>query len=342
MASSSNLSSSDLAMFKVGDKVKFLNDVGEAVVVRVLSSTEVEVEDTHGLVAKYRSKELVPVAGESRAPVEAPAAAPSPPPVQGTAAPLTSLPTEKLPEIALIFLSGDPSEPERGDLDVYLSNNSDHHILFNVAAKEENGFFSLFHGEVKRGEMQHLRPIRRQDVDIFSQTMVDCIFFLESDYQHREAFSAKLKLKVTRFVRRENYRHLQSLGGHALVVSVERPPDAVGQAALSVRPQVNVPVRSGHRSLPRFEDEIDLHIEKLTADHRSLTNHEMLMMQIGHFHRHLDHAILNNYVQIVFIHGVGSGRLKEEIRRSLREHGHRFEDGPHHRYGVGATVVLLK
>lgn len=329
-------------MFKIGDRVRFLNHVGEAQVTRIINTTRVEVVDEHGLAQEYPVKELVP-SGRDRS-TEAVKPEPVPASVEVARKPIPQLDikTEPLSEIALIFLSEDPHEPERGDLELYLANHSQHHLLFNVAAKEDGGLFSLCHGEVRRGEMKHLRAIRRQDVDIFAQTMVDCIFFDDAEYQPREAFSARLKIKVTRFVKRENYRHVQSLGGHALVVTVEQPAPVVGQAALTVRTSVGVPRRSVQTSLPKFEDEIDLHIEQLTTDHRSLSNHEMLMMQMRHFERNLNYAILHSYVQIVFIHGVGSGRLKEEIRKALREYGHRFEDGAHQRYGAGATVVLLR
>ena len=72
-----------------------------------------------------------------------------------------------------------------------------------------------------------------------------------------------------------------------------------------------------------------------------MPDHEKFLTQMRHFERKLNHALTHRYVQITFIHGVGTGRLKEALRKELQEYGLPFEDGPFHKYGVGATVVQL-
>jgi hypothetical protein len=328
-----------------GDKVRFLDDVGEATVLRLLGNGMAEVEDEHGIVHPHPMKKLVVVSNGKEAaaqpvPTPAPIAAPPPKPEPTATSARKREPSEPLPELALVFLSENDSTPESADLELYFHNGSDYHMLVNIAAKEQVGFFSLFSGEVRSGEVRSIRPIRRQDVDIFSQTVVDCIFFKEAEYEPREAFSITLKLKAVRFAKPGCYRMVDELGGQAVVVPVERQRPQVAEAAGTViRPKVKPrPVK-----LPeKFEDEIDLHIEHLTDRHQGMANYEMLQMQLGHFERHLNHAIASNYVQIVFIHGVGKGRLRDEIRKRLSDYDLRFEDGSYLKYGFGATVVLLR
>jgi dsDNA-specific endonuclease/ATPase MutS2 len=60
-----------------------------------------------------------------------------------------------------------------------------------------------------------------------------------------------------------------------------------------------------------------------------------------HFECRLNNALTHNYVEVTFIHGVGTGKLKAAIRAELKEYGLQFIDGPFHKYGVGATVVQL-
>ncbi len=93
---------------------------------------------------------------------------------------------------------------------------------------------------------------------------------------------------------------------------------------------------------PRFA-EVDMHIWELTDHYNKMTNGEMLNLQLDFFRLCLESAIDNNYTKVVFIHGVGNGRLKHEIHQILDEykfldyHAASMKD-----YGVGATEVLIK
>ena len=87
--------------------------------------------------------------------------------------------------------------------------------------------------------------------------------------------------------------------------------------------------------------EIDLHIEELTPNIAGLSNAEIITLQLQHFRKELDKAILRKAHRIVFIHGVGNGRLKAEIRKELKDAGLKFKDADPSRYGAGATEVLF-
>jgi dsDNA-specific endonuclease/ATPase MutS2 len=67
----------------------------------------------------------------------------------------------------------------------------------------------------------------------------------------------------------------------------------------------------------------------------------MLDIQLVHFRKELDLAMLRHAKSIVFIHGIGNGKLKAELRRELTSSGIRFADGAYNRYGAGATEVFL-
>jgi hypothetical protein len=90
--------------------------------------------------------------------------------------------------------------------------------------------------------------------------------------------------------------------------------------------------------------EIDLHIEKLRNDHQFLTSTEILNIQMNHFYSSLDAAIVHQFPEIVFIHGVGNGTLKHEIHKSLSRNNRikTFMDAHKDKFGYGATKVILK
>jgi hypothetical protein len=90
--------------------------------------------------------------------------------------------------------------------------------------------------------------------------------------------------------------------------------------------------------------EVDLHIEKLRNDHQFLNSSEMLKIQLDHFHKALDAAIVHQLPEIIFIHGAGNGILKNEIHKLLGKHQkvQTFMDARKEKFGYGATKVILK
>jgi dsDNA-specific endonuclease/ATPase MutS2 len=89
--------------------------------------------------------------------------------------------------------------------------------------------------------------------------------------------------------------------------------------------------------------EVDLHLEELVDNIRGMNNGQMIDVQLRHFQKKLDEGFAQNIRKIVFIHGVGNGRLKQEIRKILATHKElRFHDASYGTYGFGATEVVFK
>lgn len=86
---------------------------------------------------------------------------------------------------------------------------------------------------------------------------------------------------------------------------------------------------------------VDLHIEKLISDYHKMSNFDILNYQLETAKRQLEFAINRRIPKLVFIHGVGEGVLKEEIRTLLRRYPVRFEDANYRLFGLGATMVYV-
>lgn len=89
--------------------------------------------------------------------------------------------------------------------------------------------------------------------------------------------------------------------------------------------------------------EIDLHLEELVEYPTRLDDWQRLHTQMQHVKKCLEAAMNQHFRKIVFIHGVGTGALKSEIRNYLS----RFEnlvvkDADYREYGAGATEVIIK
>ncbi|MBP6663956.1 MAG: Smr/MutS family protein [Chitinophagales bacterium] len=90
--------------------------------------------------------------------------------------------------------------------------------------------------------------------------------------------------------------------------------------------------------------EIDLHIEALLTAYKHLPKNEILRVQIKHFERSLDEAIKRRELSMIVIHGLGKGKLREEVMRLLREYKEvaHFKNEYHPKYGFGATEIVFE
>ena len=97
----------------------------------------------------------------------------------------------------------------------------------------------------------------------------------------------------------------------------------------------------GKRNLEPAKTVIDLHIEKLTDSWKQLTNFEILTIQLKNFEKYYELAIAHHQPYLTVIHGVGEGKLRDEIHAILRgkKEVKTFINQYNHLYGYGATEI---
>jgi hypothetical protein len=89
---------------------------------------------------------------------------------------------------------------------------------------------------------------------------------------------------------------------------------------------------------------VDLHIEKLTDNYSRMSNFEMLTLQLKAFEKFYDLAVAHHQSHLIIIHGIGTGRLRDEIHDALRlkKEVSYFVNQYHPSYGYGATEIFFK
>jgi hypothetical protein len=88
---------------------------------------------------------------------------------------------------------------------------------------------------------------------------------------------------------------------------------------------------------------IDLHIHELIDDQSGLQDRTKLDIQLNHFERMMRIAGEQRVKRVIFIHGVGQGVLRHQIRSRLDSYypDCTVRDGNPREYGAGATEVIL-
>ena len=82
---------------------------------------------------------------------------------------------------------------------------------------------------------------------------------------------------------------------------------------------------------------IDLHIELLSASYQYLDNFEIVQIQLNECHLRIEKALNSNYQKLIIVHGIGTGSLKAEVHKLLRNYNLRFYLSK----DAGATEVML-
>ena len=89
---------------------------------------------------------------------------------------------------------------------------------------------------------------------------------------------------------------------------------------------------------------VDLHIEKLTDNWKSLSNFEILTIQLTYFEKYYNLAIAHQQPNLIVIHGVGTGKLRNEIHEILKtkKEVRTFANQYHNDFGFGATEIFFQ
>jgi hypothetical protein len=90
--------------------------------------------------------------------------------------------------------------------------------------------------------------------------------------------------------------------------------------------------------------EIDLHIESIDVNYENLPKEDILRIQLSKFDEKLNEAFMAGLDEIIFIHGVGNGVLRNNIHKQLSQHDNVqfFKDTHKEKFGYGATLVKIK
>jgi len=99
-------------------------------------------------------------------------------------------------------------------------------------------------------------------------------------------------------------------------------------------------VKPKERNTPKME--VDLHLHQITKSEKGMTAHDKLNLQLETAKRQLEFAIRKRIQKVVFIHGVGEGVLKEELKYLFgRYENVKYYDADYQKYGLGATEVYI-
>ena len=171
---------------------------------------------------------------------------------------------------------------------------------------------------------------------------------LTPDKSKAEYYETSLKLKAQQLFKKMEEIKLKGEPTFSYKLfdtyPARREEEKMDISALSAAGYKVYEASKARQHLPPARTVVDLHIEKITDDWKRLSNFEILTIQLREFERYYELAVAHRQSSIVFIHGIGTGKLRDELHELLRlkKEVKYFVNQYHPSYGYGATEVFLQ
>ena len=178
----------------------------------------------------------------------------------------------------------------------------------------------------------------------------DFVFrLLKADKKKADFCEAHFKIKAKQMfqkIEELKEKNLPSINHQLLEKYPDRqhePPPVLDMSKLSSAGFKVYDAGNARQYLDPARSVIDLHIEKLTDDYQSLNSFEMITLQLKEFEKWFNLAVVHREPTLIVIHGIGKGKLKEEIHEILKtkKDVKYFVNQYDQRFGYGATEIVF-
>lgn len=362
---------------KIGDKVRFLSEVGGGVVTGFQGKNIVLVEDQDGFDIPMPVHECVVIETDDyNIPTPAAKAVANKKKEEEQAARLEELQAGRLskpqasvyrqPEIKggdvlnvyLAFVPEDIKAVSTTPFEAYLVNDSNYYMYYTYLSAEGKSWTTRSHGLIEPNTKLLLEEFEKSELNDRERVAVQLVAFKDNrSFVMKPAVSMEARIDTVKFYKLHTFQPTDFFETPALVYDIVKNDVPVKQVYVSAEELQDVLIQKKDvdaLSKPQTvikrggtKDgiiEIDLHIGELLDDTRGMSNSEILNYQLDKFREIMEQYKNKREQRIVFIHGKGDGVLRKALLDELKRKypACRHQDASFQEYGFGATMVTIK
>jgi hypothetical protein len=344
---------------QIGSKVKFLNDVGGGIVKSFNGEKMALVETDDGFEMSVLVTELLPDAtasyelnsGRALEKRESKAAD------ETEKKPVPTFEEKRYTvfkgEVFLALVPHNENILHVSNFGLFLLNSSNYSFIYTISANDGKINTLIDTGTIG--------PDKRIEIEVYSQTGISKVkeftlqgvYFKQGLLDNVAPVNNSYNIEQVSFYKIAFFHENEYFQQKALILKTDQNKE-MKEAIEKLRTvdfdkvtkiKEQKEVKKEYKS-PKSQgiEEIDLHIEEILDSTSGMSNAEIVEAQLARFETALQTAVLSNTQKIVFIHGVGNGRLRQELRKRLdRNYSNlKYQDASFKEYGFGATMVYLK
>ncbi len=337
--------------WKIGDKVKFLNEKGGGIITAIKDAHTVIVQLPDGMEIPYPARELIP---DNKNIIFNPSA---------------STLHETHTDNKIVYLAIESNSTKVADASefyIYLYNLSDYKLYYTYSIGKNNTHQCLAHGNIQSFEKQRIKTHSVNFLKEIDALQIQILFYQENLFVVQSPVFETIKINEKTLSSSQFIQHPDFEKPVFIILLKEHfhtSPSEIAHSQSSQNIRIHLSDDDLHKiqqlkektfystqkknqSVRKHQDEmiLDLHIEELVENPGTLSAHQKLQIQLDVFQKEIHNAIAQNVRKVTIIHGVGNGRLKYEVREYLKtlDEVKSIEDAPYKLYGFGATDVYLK
>lgn len=354
---------------KIGDKVRFLSEIGGGRVAGFQGKNIVLVEDEDGFQVPMPINEVVAVGDENydtghiievkqqqekKRKEETRELEPADRPVIFKAQPEERRGGDQL-SAYLAFVPMELKELSHTRFEAYLVNDSNYYLRFAYLSAENNGWTLRATDEVEPNTKLFIEEFGREDLNQLDRVAIQLIAYKrEKNFLLKPAVDVQLRIDGVKFYKLHTFLDNPFFEQPALVYTLVEKDKVVRPLVVDAqqlkanmygkdeqpKPRVQTPQ-------PRKEGGplvVDLHASELLETTSGLSPSDILNHQLDVFRKTLKDYEKQRGTKIVFIHGKGEGVLRKAIVNELqyRYKSYTYQDASFQEYGYGATQVTIK
>lgn len=350
-------------MIKIGDRIRFLNEVGGGIVTKIIDKNLVSVLDEDGFEIPVLQRECVVI--------ETPKAS-----VTNVEPKLdfNALNTEQNstnntfdyePEpdtmygeqlnIYFAFVPTNLKQLSISAFDFHLINDSNYNLLFTILLRKENELRCIEKGTITSNTKMFIDSFAKEQLQNIHDIILQCIAFKTAKtFVLKAPFDTTFALSLSDFSKLHFFKENDFFEESAMIVPlIEKDIPAAFlkieaskiEQAIKEKEKIHSPKPTvkGQKKAHGDLIELDLHINKLLDNTTGMDNTAILQYQLEILQNTLNQYKNKRGQKIVVIHGKGEGVLRKAIIEELKTHykGYRYQDASFREYGFGATLITI-
>lgn len=348
---------------KVGDKVRFLSEIGGGTVRGFQGKDIALVEGEDGFEIPMLIKDCVVIETDDyNIPLKSVKQASDsvPEKEKKEEKPVTYRAAEirgnDVLNVFLAFVPQDVKSISSTAFDAYLVNDSNYFIDFIYLSAEGKNWRLRSRGVVEPNMKLHLEEFEKSDLNDLEHVAVQLLAYKDDrTFLLKNAVSLELRIDTVKFYKLHTFQQTDFFAEPALIYDIVRGDEAVKQVFVSPDDikdallQKSVSESKEKKKIQKQQNlknnivEVDLHIDELLDNTVGLSNVDMLNYQLDVFRKTMETYKQKKGQKIVFIHGKGEGVLRKAIVDELK-HKYKqclYQDASFREYGFGATMVII-
>jgi hypothetical protein len=366
---------------KIGDKVRFLNEIGDGKITGFQGKNIVLVEDGDGFEIPMQANEVVVISSDDYSTANE-LKKPQTQHHDGESVKHMLLDSEddyeqedtdpadkeitfKAPaeerkggnklSAFLAFVPMDSRKISTSNFECYLVNDSNYYLRYSFLVAENNSWSLLFDGELEPNTKTFVKEIERNELNDMQHVAIQMLpYKKEKPFMLKPAIDVQLRIDPVKFYKLHSFVANDYFEQPALIYTIvenDEKPCSLTVDPKSLKKEMYASPKSEGQAVkgPVRKNNpdivvVDLHASEVLETTAGMSNADILKYQIKVFTDTLAEYAGKKGQKIVFIHGKGEGVLRNAIIKELnyKYKRYQYQDASFREYGFGATQVTIR